>query len=48
MEKVDKERLLDRLSKLIDEVFSFKHQKGITMAKQDHKEDVLLQHLHML
>ncbi len=41
MEKVDKEKLLDRLNELNDEVFTFKHHHGSHGAKLQHKEDVL-------
>jgi len=41
MERVDKEKLLNSLSELSDEVFTLMHQHGIQGAEQDHKEDVM-------
>ncbi len=43
IEKVDKEKLLDRLSELNDEAFTLRHQQDIQGVEQDNKEDVLQQ-----
>jgi hypothetical protein len=40
MERPDKEKFLDRLNKLNDEAFTFRHQDDVYGAKQDHKEDI--------
>jgi hypothetical protein len=39
IEKVGKEKLLDRLNELNDEAFTFKHQQNVQGVKHDHKED---------
>jgi hypothetical protein len=41
MEKVDKEKLLDKLNELNDEAFTLMHHHGSHGAELDHKEDVL-------
>jgi hypothetical protein len=41
MERANKEKLLDMLSKFNDEAFTFKHQQNIQGVEHDHKEDVL-------
>jgi hypothetical protein len=41
IERVDKEKLLDRLNELNDETFTPKHQQDIQGVEHDHKEDVM-------
>ncbi len=47
LERVDKEKLLNSLNELSDEVFTFMHQHGIQGMKHDHKEDVMWQQLQL-
>ncbi len=47
MERVDKEKLLNSLSELSDEVFTLMHQHCIQEAEQDHKEDVMWRQLQL-
>jgi len=43
--KADRELLLNRLSELNEEVFTFQSNQGVTAAEQDNKRDMLLTEL---